>query len=203
MSPIVNLSPYHFKQLILSHYSVDEVYLLQLAIQNYNLEDFKEKKISILIKKMTRNGLLTEEGIITEAGKKLWESLFQEGEELQLNKIEQTVDDFEIWWQAYPANNGFEHKGKKFPVTRSMRVKKDDCKVKFHSIISEGQYTPGQLINAIHTEVKARKEESVRKKENQLSYMKSTLPYLNARGFEGFIDLDPPTNNNNQTQKFL
>lgn len=203
MNPIVNISPYIFRELTKNHVDLSEIFLLQLAIQEFNLQDFQEKKISVLIKKMQRNGLLTDDGQVTEAGHKLWESLFQEGEELQLNKIEKTEDAFELWWKEFPAGNGFEYKGKKFPTTRNMRVKKEDCKVKFHKILSEGQYTIEQLIQAIQAEVQARKEDSVVKKANQLTYMQSTLPYLNARGFEAFINQPVKSENNKQTQKFL
>lgn len=203
MNPIVNIQPFHFKQLVKGHYSLDEIYLLQLVASDHSLGNFKEARVNALVKKMKRDGHLDDSGYITQAGIDLLFSLEKEGEELQLNKIEKTEDAFERWWKAFPANNGFEHKGKSFPVTRSMRIKKDECKVKFHKILSEGQYTVEQLIGAIEAEVFARKEESVVKKANQLTYMRSTLPYLNGNLYEGFIDQPVKTETPKQTQKFL
>lgn len=203
MNPIVNISPYTFRELIKNHIELSEIYLLQLAAIDHNLENFQEKKINVIIKKMQRNGLLDDNVYITQAGIDLLFSLEKEEGELQLNKIEKTEDAFELWWKEFPSGNGFEYKGKKFPTTRNMRVKKEECKVKFHKILSEGEYTAEQLINAIQAEVQARKEDSITKKANQLTYMQSTLPYLNARGFEAFIDQPVKTESIKQTQKFL
>jgi hypothetical protein len=182
---------------------LDQIYLLQLANEGYNLEDFKEKKITVLIRAMKLKGWLNDEGLITKAGQDVWNSMFLPEEELELNKLSKHLDDFEVWWNTFPANNGFEYKGKRFPVTRSMRIKKEDCRIKFHKIISEGNYTAIQLIQAIKVEVQARKDESIAKKSNQLSFMRSTLPYLNGSLYEGFIDVGMREDNVKQTQKFL
>lgn len=201
---MINLTPYRFRELIKAHVSLDEVFLLQLAVQGLEL-DFGEKKIQVLVKGMQRKGYISEEGAITQAGTSFWESLFlPEEETLQLNKLSKTVDDFERWWKEFPSNDGFEHKGKKFPATRSMRIKKEDCKAKFHKILSEGEYTADQLIGALRAELQAKKDISVQRGRNEVSYMSGTLPYLNGRKYEGFIGLDAePQKEIKQIQKFL
>lgn len=204
MTTLINVSNSLFKRLVgIGRISLDEIFLLQKAIEGYNVKDFEETKIKALINKIIRGGWITEDGLVTEAGIKMWESLFSKTEDLQLNKIEKTEDAFELWWDAFPRNNGFEYKGKKFPVTQSKRGKKEECKVKFHKILSEGQYTVEQLINAVHAEVQARMEDSITKKSNQLDFMSSTLPYLNKGNYEAFIDVSVKTESIKQTQKFL
>ena len=70
-----------------------------------------------------------------------------------------------------------------------MRVKKEDCKVKFNNVLSEGEYTAGELIAALQYEVLQKKENSLKTKVNRLTFMQNSLTYLNQRSFEPFIEL--------------
>jgi capsule polysaccharide export protein KpsE/RkpR len=70
-----------------------------------------------------------------------------------------------------------------------MRVKKDDCKLKFKKILDEGEYTIDELVAALEYEVLQKKENSVKAGENKLKYMQNSLTYLNQRTFEPYIEL--------------
>lgn len=96
---------------------------------------------------------------------------------------------FEKWWKAYPATDIFEHKGKKFIGSRGFRTKKEECRTKFNKILDEGDYSEADLIRALEYEVMIKKETSVKEGENKMRYMQSTLPYLNQRTFENFVDI--------------
>ena len=70
-----------------------------------------------------------------------------------------------------------------------MRVKKEDCKVKFNNILLEGDYTCDELIAALEYEVLQKKENSIKTKTNRVTFMQNSLTYLNQRSFEPFIEL--------------
>jgi hypothetical protein len=98
-------------------------------------------------------------------------------------------EDFDKWWNQYPGTDTFTYKSQSFTGTRGMRVKKEDCKVKFNSIVAEGDYTTIELIAALDYEVLQKKENSIKTKTNRLTFMQNSLTYLNQRSFEPFIEL--------------
>jgi hypothetical protein len=111
-----------------------------------------------------------------------------EGEETTLVR-KKMDDEFERWWKAYPGTDTFTHAGKKFRGTRAMRVRKDECKLKFNKILGEGEYTVHELIKALELEVNQKKENSVKSGTNRMTFMQNSLTYLNQRTFEVFIEL--------------
>ena len=70
-----------------------------------------------------------------------------------------------------------------------MRVKKEECKLKFNTIIGEGEYKSTELIAALEYEILQKKENSIKTKVNRLTFMQNSLTYLNQRSFEPFIEL--------------
>ena len=121
-------------------------------------------------------------------GKELLEFIDSVGS-VKLVRKKAESDLFEEWWKAYPGTNQFVHNNKTFVGTRAMRVKKEDCKIKFYAILNEGEYTATQLREAMLLDVFMKKQESARKGENQLTYMQNSLTYLNQRSYEPFIEL--------------
>lgn len=169
-------------------YSLDIIYLLQLiSKEEINFELLSNVKIETIIKTIVRKGLLSEDYKITISGKELLE--FINSNSVCLPKTKKENNFFDLWWEAYPANNKLECKGISFEATRSFRLKKEDCKKKFNAILNEGEYSPEQLINALKYEVSKKKEESFEKKENKLTYLQNSFTYLNQRSYEGFIDM--------------
>jgi len=132
---------------------------------------------------------LTKESALTIQGKEVLEFISSiKNKRLLKSKIENT--DFIEWWEAFPKNNIFTYKNVSFSGSRSMRVKKDECRLKFESIVNEGEYTVKQLIEALKTDVLLKKEESFKTGANKLTYMQNSLTYLNQRSYENFIDVD-------------
>jgi hypothetical protein len=136
-----------------------------------------------------RKGLITEEQKITQTGKELLAFLEEDSKVEKI--VKKTIDpvNFESWWKAYPGTDTFSYQGKSFAGTRSLRVKKEDCKLKFNKIIEEGEYTASELIDALTFEVEQKKQTSVLEKTNKLKFMQNSLTYLNQRTFEPFIEL--------------
>jgi hypothetical protein len=169
---------------------LEHVFLLKLIEENYDLNPLCEEheRINGVVRGMYRKGLITKDGGITIQGKELLEFMSSvKNKRFAKKKIDNS--DFLVWWEEFPKNNIFTYKGKSFEGSRSMRVRRDDCRLKFESIISEGEYTAQQLIQALKTDVLMKKEESYNTGDNKLKYMQNSLTYLNQRSYENFIDV--------------
>ncbi len=187
----LNITPYHFEQIVKSGYTLDMVYFLKLIESGYDVNQLCETpKIDVLCQTVRRKGLVSESFKLTLIGKSILGLLEEEGTpELKLVKKKTNSDDFEKWWKAYPGTYTFTHRGNAFTGSRSMRVKKDDCKSKLNAILAEGEYKIEELIAALEYEVLQKKENSVKTKSNRLTFMQNSLTYLNQRTFEPFIEL--------------
>ena len=185
-----NLTFYHFRELHKKGYTLDMVYLTELAQQGIDIKQLCEEtpKLGVLFQGVVRKGLITEDGGISTVGIDLLEFLKTEGEEVTLTR-KKINDDFERWWKAYPGTDSFTYKGKSFSGSRSMRVRKEECKIKFKKILEEGEYTVDELIAALEYEVLQKKENSIKAGANKLIFQQNSLTYLNQRTFEPFIEL--------------
>jgi hypothetical protein len=148
-------------------------------------------KLELLYHGLYRKGLITEEGGITLLGNALLDFIDESttSSTTTIQKIQIPETCFSDWWKAYPGTDTFTHKGKRFSGSRSLKQKKDECKVKFNKILEEGAYTCDELIAALEYEVSQKKEASVKASTNKMMYMQNSLTYLNQRSFEPFIDL--------------
>jgi hypothetical protein len=147
-----------------------------------------DAKMKMLYQTVRRKGLLSESNKITIVGKEVLSFLNEEIEQPKLSK-KKPDSDFDKWWNRYPGTDTFTYKGQSFTGTRGMRVKKEDCKIKFNNIIGEGEYKSTELIAALEYEILQKKENSIKTKVNRLTFMQNSLTYLNQRSFEPFIEL--------------
>ena len=187
----LNITTEHFLGLVEKGLTLDHIFILKLVEENYDVSPLCEEweRINGLKKGCERKGLLTKESALTIQGKEVLEFISSiKNKRLLKSKIENT--DFIEWWDAFPKNNIFTYKNVSFSGSRSMRVKKDECRLKFESIVNEGEYTVKQLIEALKTDVLLKKEESFKTGANKLTYMQNSLTYLNQRSYENFIDVD-------------
>jgi len=187
----LNITVYHFEEILKAGYSLDIIYLLKLIDEGADATALCENpKMSVLCQTLRRKGLLSESLKLTLIGKSVLGFLDEEGTpETKLVKEKPNSNDFDEWWKNYPGTDTFTHKGKEFTGTRGMRVKKDDCKIKLNAILAEGEYTIEEMIAALKYEVLQKKENSYATKTNRLSFMQNSLTYLNQRSFEPFIEL--------------
>ena len=187
----LNITTEHFIGLLEKGLTLDHIFILKLVEENYDVNPLCEEweRINGLKKALFRKGFITKEETPTIQGKEVLEFISSiKNKRLLKSKIENT--DFIEWWDAFPKNNIFTYKNVSFSGSRSMRVKKDECRLKFESIINEGEYTVKQLIEALKTDVLLKKEESFKTGANKLTYMQNSLTYLNQRSYENFIDVD-------------
>jgi len=187
----LNLHTSHFKQIIESGYSLDMIFLLKLAEEEECLESFcnGSPKLEALYQGIYRKGLISVEDKLTLTGKSVLEFLTTAEETTKFVKKRKTSDDFELWWKAYPGTDTFKVSGKSFTGTRSLRNKKDECKIKLYKILEEGEYTIKDMIDALEFEVSQKMNNSIKTGVNKMSFMQNSLTYLNQRTFEPFIEL--------------
>ncbi len=123
---------------------------------------------------------------LTEFGKEIYTTFQTISGDVKLTKkkVKLVDEEFEQWWKNYPPtpNHGA------FTSTRNLRVKKDECQKLFRDILNEG-HTLQSMINAVNTEVSARKIDSIRTGKNEMNFMKGTESYLNSRQFEVYLDV--------------
>ena len=186
----------NLEEIIKRGYSMDQVVLLTWVQEKADLDILsRHTKVQALYQSLVRKGLITDDNHICTLGTELLEYMeikdptkFVRKRAPVEKKITDSVD-FDVWWKAYPGTDTFVHKGISFDGSRSLRCDKDNCKVKFEKIISEGEHTPADMIGALNYDVLQKKENSVKLKTNKLTYMQNSLTYLNQRSFEPFIEL--------------
>lgn len=183
------LTPSHFEHLIKQSYSLDHIYLLKLVEANIDIQPMIDgsMKISGLYQSLVRKGLISNvTNEITQIGREL---LAYSDSEQTIKKLKVKSSDFENWWNIFPSTDNFEHRGKKFTGSRGLKRSREDCRIKFNKILSEGEYTTEQLIEATKLDVFLKKEASVKHGENRLSYLQNSLTYLNQRSYEPFLEM--------------
>lgn len=187
----IKITPYHFEQLVKDGYSLDMIFLLKLIEEDFDIKTLCEgdKKTEMLCQTIRRKGLVSEQFKLTVLGKNLLEFLATRAKTSKIVKKTETFAEFEKWWAAYPGTDIFTYKGKSFSGGRTLRVNKDDCQIKLNTILAEGEYTIDQLIAALEYEVLQKKENSVKTGTNRLTYMQSSMTYLNQRSFQNYIEL--------------
>ena len=185
----LNLTAFHFRELITKSYSLDHIFLLKMIHEQFDVSDLVKEstKIAALYQSLIRKGLITEEADkLTILGTELL--VFMDSKEPK--KIERKkVDDskFKEWWKEFPKNNTFTYKGQIFTGDRSIRVSEADCRIKFDKIVAKGEHTADELITAMKVHVHRMKEESIKKQVNKFTYLHNSLTYLNQGDFENFI----------------
>lgn len=191
MKLIVN--PSHFNEFLKQGYSLDYLFILKMIEDKVDIRALSNgsSKFLNLLQGLERKGLITEDDKLTTLAKDLIEFIESKGK--RVIKVKTDVEGFDEWWNEWPGNDGFTYKGKTFRRTRSIKASESDCRAKFDKIILEGKYTFTQLINALKCELHDKREESVRKGENQMKYMPAPLTYLNKERYVGYINAELPT----------
>jgi len=186
----LDLTADHYLELMKKSYSLDALYLLNLISEEYDVSVLTEgsKKIKAIYNSLVRKGMITNDEKLTTLGLDLLEFV-----RIKTNKkfIKKKVarSDFDDWWEAYPTTDEFKMGNKLFKGSRALRIGTEKCRLLYNKIIDEGKYTKEDLIGALKYEVKMRKSNSLKKNSNDLSWMKSSEPYLNQQAFDAFVEL--------------
>lgn len=167
------------------------IFLLKLAEKGHIISDIckNDAKLSIVYQGVLRKGLLTESNKITTTGKNLLNFLKEKAPKEKFTRTKIDNSSFESWWKIYPGTDNFTMNGVTFSGTRTLRKDKENCRLKFNAILSEGEYSSEDLIKALEYEVNLKKKESVRTRINKMTFLQNSLTYLNQRSFEPYIEL--------------
>lgn len=187
----LNISDKHFLEIVKQGYSLDSIYLLRLLHEGNEIDSLcrEHEKISAMKQFLIRKGLISEEGKIIPAGQELLLFLDTKIAGKIAKKVPTEDNGFNEWWATYPGVSQFTYKGKLFVGDRALRVKKDDCRLKFEKILAEGIHTAQDLINALKLEINSKMESSLKENTNKLKYMQNSLTYLNQSTYEPFVEL--------------
>jgi len=135
-----------------------------------------------------RKGYLDAKGDLTKYGEELYESLFKDLPEVKIRKIEVKDENFEKWWDIYPASDYFEYKGRVFKGYQKKNIRKDECKKLFNVLIMGGRFTAEDIIRATEHHVEITKEKSFKENKNYVTFITNSERYLRERRFEPFIN---------------
>lgn len=178
-----------FEELIERGYSLDMVYIL-LDINKTGELFLLSKKISNIFQKMIRKELVDNDGNILEKGKALLNFLNTPVTVLNIPRKKPISNDvFSLWWKEYPASDTFTYQGTPFRGSRALRVKKDDCKRKIDQILSTGEYTIQELVDALKLEKLQKMEKSQQTGQNKMTFFQNSLTYLNQNTYDVYVEL--------------
>ena len=188
----LNITDKHFLELIKQGFDLNCVFLLKLIHEGNEIDSLcaEHEKISLMKQSLIRKHLISEEGKIYPEGQELITFIDSKISGKISKKVPLENDDkFNEFWATYPATNAFSYKGKTFAGDRALKVKKDDCRLKFEKILSEGEYTADDVINALKLEINSKKESSLKSNTNKLTYMQNSLTWFTQKTYEPFIEL--------------
>jgi hypothetical protein len=180
---------WHYEELIKQGLTLDGVFLLKLIEEGVDItEACANVKINTLFLSLVRKGLLTNDKKVTLTGAELLRFMETRSKS---KMVRRKLDEsgFELWWKSYPGTDNFVHNGKKFTGARTLRQNRDECLIKFDKILLEGEYTSQDLVDALLLDVHQKKEDSIKRNVNKMTYMQNSLTYLNQRSFEPFVEL--------------
>lgn len=180
----------HYQALIKKGFSLDILHMVNFIHEGLDVHAACESsvKIKTIYNTMTRKGLITDDGKLTSLSVELLDFVSKKTNKV-FEKKKTDVTEFEKWWSIFPSTDYFTEGGKKFTGGRGLRVNKQRCKLEFDKIVSEGEISAEQIISGTTFDVWQRKKNSVKKNENQITYMQNSLTYLNQKSFEPFMDM--------------
>lgn len=171
---------------------MDAIVLLKAFLdEEENVLDFVKSnyKMQNIQLMLVRRFLITTDNVVTIEGKNLLSFLEDAPEKAKLVKPKIEMKSFEDWWEIFPRTDAFTYKGTVFGGTRTLRVNKEKCKGYFEKILKKGVYTGEQIIAATLYDINLKKENSFKKRSNQLTFMQNSGTYLYNDIYEGFIPL--------------
>mgnify|MGYP003665154376 FL=1 len=188
----LHITPQQFEELIKKSYSLDIIYLLKLIDSEYDVTPLYENsmRLSAIYQSLIRKGLVAkDEHQLTTVGKDLLAFVGEDKTNNKFVKRKPKATAFEEWWKLYPGTDTFTYKGKSFKGTRALRKDKQACKIKFNTILMEGDYTSDQLIKALDFEIMQKVTMSYTTGSNRITYQQNSLTYLNQRTYEAYVEL--------------
>lgn len=187
---MIKLTKEHYQELAKKGLSLDYVFMLMLIREGHDVPTLikDNPKLEAIHQTLFRKALITEDNKLTLIGHELLDFMNSKiATTIVRNKP--STKEFDEWWEAFPSTDHFEYKGRIFTGSRGMRVQKEKCKLKFNAIINEGVYSAKQIIDATKYVVILKKETSMKKKSNELTYLQNSYTFLDGGYYIPFIEL--------------
>jgi len=187
---IIKLTKEHWQELSKKGFTLDHIFLLMLIKEGHIIDPLitDSMKLDALHQSLIRKGLITDTNVITLIGQDLLDFMATKVAKAIVKKKPSTKE-FDEWWESYPSTDHFEYKGRVFTGSRGMRVQKEKCKLKFNAILNEGIYTAKDIIEATKYVVMLKKEASLKKKSNELTYLQNSYTFINDGHYIPFVEL--------------
>lgn len=207
-SCLSEITPFHFNEIITGGLSLDGVYCLEMMEKDVDVEYFFKDNVhgEGILQGLYRKGYILNNQLTLE-GKALLEFTRRAPErKLKLKKRATMSDDaFDGIWNSYPATDNVVKDGQiLFKGTRALRKgNKQEIRVKISKILDEGKYSPDDIIRAIKFETNQKVEESIKRKENKLTFMQNIDTYFNQRTFEAYVEISKLANPATKSTTFI
>jgi len=95
---------------------------------------------------------------------------------------------FDEWWKTFPTTPAWESEdGVKFIGSRHLKnLRKPEAKKKYLKLLNQG-LKHEELMGVLRYEIKLKKLDSIKKKENQMDFFKGMESYLNQERYMDFL----------------
>ena len=188
---IIKLTKEHFEELLKKNLSLDYVFILMLVKEGHDIKSLTSLNLRLDAMRQTllRKALISEENKLTPIGQELLDFMTTKIA-VPIVKKKASTQEFDEWWEAFPSTDHFEFQGRIFTGSRGMRVQKEKCKLKFNSIVNEGFYTARQIIDATKLVVTLKKNASIKKRSNELTYLQNSYTFLDKDHYVPFIEMN-------------
>lgn len=167
--------------------SLDCYYLLELVNQKKDIT-LLTGKVWEDIKILQDLTWIDENYHITLLGKEELENIYKKDKNLRIKKKEiEYSDEYNIFWQLFPATDNFTINGSFFTGTRSFKVNKEGCFKKYNECIKK--YSPEKILNALKVQVNLFKTESHKRNENRMRYFLNSYTWFNKEAYLPYLDM--------------
>lgn len=143
------------------------------------------------VKALERKVYILEDSL-TEAGKEFLISL-ESCKKVEKKNKDEINEAFDKWWGTrnidgiYPSTNAFSYMGKDFNGVQKKTIKKEDCKAEFRKIVLSGEFTCEEILQGTENHLLMAKKDSLKRRENQISFIPASIRYLKERFFSPYI----------------
>jgi len=187
MTKLFNFTQAHYSSLCKQKIPLDCMFILEMIKEE---QDIDNEEFLPFIQRLQRKGYIDIHNNLTSYGEELYESMKNEVvTEVKTRKRPRVNGEkFDEWWETYPATNNFTIQNTDFKGTQNKRIKKDECKRLFN-VMCSSEFDPDDVILATKHHLQTAMELSLKRRENQVSFIPNSERYLRERYFEPYIKL--------------
>jgi hypothetical protein len=152
--------------------------MLMLVKEGHNMDELTKDSVKLEAMRQTlvRKALISEESKLTPIGQELLDFMSSKISTPIVRKKAST-EEFDTWWESFPSTDHFEYQGRIFTGSRGMRVQKEKCRLKFNAI------------EATKLVVLLKKNASIKKRTNELTYLQNSYTFLDKDHYVPFIEM--------------